>query len=121
MVTEFGAIGLLGADVYDKMMILRALRPEFPAAVFFTNNYDAHFERPRQLGRHAQSGDRIAIRQHVAGNLSSATHRSISRQQSDVHVRRHAGRHRANEQGGSQIISHGNRAFSKLAGTARTI
>jgi hypothetical protein len=39
------AIGLLGADVYDKLMILRALRPEFPAAVFFTNNYDAHFER----------------------------------------------------------------------------
>jgi hypothetical protein len=39
------AVGLLGADVYDKMMILRALRPEFPAAVFFTNNYDAHFER----------------------------------------------------------------------------
>jgi hypothetical protein len=27
------------------MMILRALRPEFPGAVFFTNNYDAHFER----------------------------------------------------------------------------
>ena len=26
-------------------MILRALRPEFPNAVFFTNNYDAHFER----------------------------------------------------------------------------
>ena len=39
------AVGLLGADVYDKMMILRALRHEFPAAVFFTNNYDAHFER----------------------------------------------------------------------------
>jgi hypothetical protein len=39
------AIGLLGADVYDKMMILRALRQEFPDAVFFTNNYDAHFER----------------------------------------------------------------------------
>ena len=27
------------------MMILRALRPAFPSAVFFTNNYDAHFER----------------------------------------------------------------------------
>lgn len=39
------AIGLLGSDIYDKMMILRALRPEFPSAVFFTNNYDAHFER----------------------------------------------------------------------------
>ena len=39
------AIGLLGSDIYDKLMILRALRPQFPDAVFFTNNYDAHFER----------------------------------------------------------------------------
>lgn len=39
------AIGLLGSDIYDKLMILRALRPEFPDAVFFTNNFDAHFER----------------------------------------------------------------------------
>jgi hypothetical protein len=39
------AIGLLGADIYDKLMILRALRPEFPEAIFFTNGYDAHFER----------------------------------------------------------------------------
>jgi hypothetical protein len=39
------AIGLLGSDIYDKLMILRALRPKFRDAVFFTNNYDAHFER----------------------------------------------------------------------------
>jgi hypothetical protein len=39
------AIGLLGSDIYDKLMILRALRPQFPDAVFFTNNYDTHFER----------------------------------------------------------------------------
>ena len=39
------AIGVLGSDIYDKLMILRALRPQFPDAVFFTNNYDAHFER----------------------------------------------------------------------------
>jgi len=39
------AIGLLGSDIYDKLMILRALRPEFPGPLFFTNNYDAHFER----------------------------------------------------------------------------
>ncbi len=39
------AIGLLGSDIYDKLMIFRALRPQFPDAVFFTNNYDAHFER----------------------------------------------------------------------------
>ena len=28
------AIGLLGSDIYDKLMILRALRPQFPDAVF---------------------------------------------------------------------------------------
>ena len=39
------AIGLLGSDIYDKLMILRALRPQFPDTLFFTNNYDAHFER----------------------------------------------------------------------------
>ena len=43
--TGIAAIGLLGSDIYDKLMILRALRPEFPDAIFFTNNYDAHFER----------------------------------------------------------------------------
>jgi hypothetical protein len=45
-----GAIGLLGSDIYDKLMILRALRPQFRDAVFFTNNYDAHFERRDDLG-----------------------------------------------------------------------
>jgi hypothetical protein len=39
------AIGLLGSDTYDKLMILRALRPQFRDVIFFTNNYDAHFER----------------------------------------------------------------------------
>lgn len=28
------AIGLLGSDIYDKLMILRALRPQFPGALF---------------------------------------------------------------------------------------
>src|SRR5438874_8905542 len=44
------AIGLLGQDINDKLMILRALRPQFPNAVFFTNNYDAHFERRDDWG-----------------------------------------------------------------------
>ena len=39
------AVGLLGSDIYDKLMILRALRPVFRDAVFFTNDFDAHFER----------------------------------------------------------------------------
>jgi hypothetical protein len=35
------AIGLLGSDVYDKLELLKALRPVFPQAVFFTNNLEA--------------------------------------------------------------------------------
>lgn len=37
------AIGLMGSDVYDKLMVLSALRPQFPSAVFFTTELDARF------------------------------------------------------------------------------
>ena len=36
-----GAIGVFGTDSFDKLLILRALRPYFPGAVFFTTNLDA--------------------------------------------------------------------------------
>ncbi len=35
------AIGVLGSDVFDKLLVLRALRPEFPEALFFTTDFDA--------------------------------------------------------------------------------
>jgi hypothetical protein len=35
------AVGILGSDVYDKLMILRALRSALPGVLFFTNNLDA--------------------------------------------------------------------------------
>ena len=35
------AIGVLGSDVYDKLVILEALRDRIPAAVFFTTDLDA--------------------------------------------------------------------------------
>src|SRR5262249_49073838 len=34
--SHIAAIGVLGSDVYDKLLILQALRPEFPNANFFT-------------------------------------------------------------------------------------
>ena len=37
----FAAIGVLGSDVYDKLLILQALRPQFPEALFFTTDLDA--------------------------------------------------------------------------------
>lgn len=34
------AVGIFGGDVFDKLLILRALRPEFPEALFFTTDFD---------------------------------------------------------------------------------
>ena len=44
----FRAIGVLGSDVYDKLLILRALRPKFPGVLFFTNNMDAQLAQPEE-------------------------------------------------------------------------
>ena len=35
------AVGVLGSDVYDKLIVLQALRPELAQAVFFTTDLDA--------------------------------------------------------------------------------
>ncbi len=40
------AIGVLGTDVYDKLLILRSLRPLFPRAIFFTVDLDANLLHP---------------------------------------------------------------------------
>jgi hypothetical protein len=42
------AIGVLGNDVHDKLLVLQALRPEFPNALFFTTDLDARFLHPRE-------------------------------------------------------------------------
>ena len=43
------AIGVLGADAHDRLLLLQALRPLFPDAVFFTIGYDARFLDPAHL------------------------------------------------------------------------
>ena len=45
---EITAIGVLGSDVYDKISVLRALRAEFPRAVFFSTDLDARLLDARQ-------------------------------------------------------------------------
>lgn len=42
------AIGVLGNDVHDKLLVLQALQPEFPNAIFFTTDLDARFLHPRE-------------------------------------------------------------------------
>ena len=43
------AIGILGSDVFDKLLVLRALEPKFPEAVFFTTDFDATLTLPSEL------------------------------------------------------------------------
>jgi hypothetical protein len=43
------AIGVLGSDAYDKLMILKALRPSFPNAVFFTTDLDTRLLHPKEF------------------------------------------------------------------------
>ncbi|MDA0738653.1 MAG: hypothetical protein O2999_05485 [Nitrospirae bacterium] len=44
----YRAIGVLGSDVYDKLLILQALRSNFPQAIFFTTDLDAQLAHPDQ-------------------------------------------------------------------------
>jgi hypothetical protein len=43
------AIGVLGSDVFDKLLVLRALKPNFPNAIFFTTDYDSILAMPGEL------------------------------------------------------------------------
>jgi hypothetical protein len=43
---EIRAIGVLGSDAYDKLLVLKALRPKFPNAIFFTTDLDTRLMHP---------------------------------------------------------------------------
>lgn len=45
---RIGAIGIFGSDYYDKQLMLQALRPFFPDAIFFTTDLDARFLHPSE-------------------------------------------------------------------------
>jgi len=47
--TGFKAIGILGSDVYDKLLLLQSLHNLFPGALFFTTDLDARLLHPREL------------------------------------------------------------------------
>jgi hypothetical protein len=65
---EFRAIGVLGSDVYDKLLILQALRPTFPRAIFFTTDLNARLAYPAQW----LSARNLIIASHFGLELQSA-------------------------------------------------
>lgn len=46
---HISAIGVLGSDIFDKLTIIAALKPEYPNAIFFTNNLDAQMFHSSQI------------------------------------------------------------------------
>lgn len=42
------AIGIIGTDVYDKLLLIKALRSQFPHAVFFTTDMDARLQYSKE-------------------------------------------------------------------------
>ena len=64
------AVGVLGSDIYDKMLVLEAVRPELPAAVFFTTDLDALYLE-RQV-RRCHAKPRRRERGWLGGHLSSS-------------------------------------------------
>ncbi|WP_422001706.1 hypothetical protein [Reyranella sp.] len=44
------AVGMIGADVHDKLILAQALRAAFPDRVLFTTDLDARFMHPEVLG-----------------------------------------------------------------------
>lgn len=46
---DLKAIGILGSDVYDKLLLIQALREQFPHALFFTTDLDARLLHPTQI------------------------------------------------------------------------
>ncbi len=45
---DIKAVGIVGSDVYDTLLILQALRHQLPDAIFFTTDLDARFLNPRE-------------------------------------------------------------------------
>ncbi|MDB5298111.1 MAG: hypothetical protein JWO31_4094, partial [Phycisphaerales bacterium] len=48
--TPLRAVGVLGSDVYDKVLTLRALRRELPGCLFFTTGLDARYALRSEWG-----------------------------------------------------------------------
>ncbi|UOA07487.1 hypothetical protein [Methylobacter sp. S3L5C] len=69
------AIGVLGSDVHDKLMILEALRQYFPHKLFFTTDLDAAYSHPAKWPQThnllVASGFDLKLRSELQGNIPS--------------------------------------------------
>jgi len=67
------AIGVVGSDVYDKLLILRALSQRFPHIWFFTTDLDANYSRPSEIAYTRN----LLIASHFGLQLHPSLQRSV--------------------------------------------
>lgn len=67
------AIGIVGTDVYDKLLILRALRKSFPNVCFFTTDLDAEFLDPDEI----ETTRNVIVAAHFGLQLAPELQREI--------------------------------------------
>jgi hypothetical protein len=63
---------VLGRDIFDKLLILRALCPEFPEALFFTTDFDEAYTIKSELAYSLRALDPISVTGCKAKSLTSA-------------------------------------------------
>jgi hypothetical protein len=70
---EIKAVGIIGGDIYDKLLVLQALRDTFPRATFFTFDMDARLFETQNLQWTRQilvgSSIGLALRQELQGDV----------------------------------------------------
>lgn len=67
------AIGIFGRDVYDKLLILQALRDEYPRTIFFTTDLDVRLLHPQDF-RYARN---LIVASGFAPRLDRSRHGGI--------------------------------------------
>jgi len=91
---DIKAIGVLGSDVYDKLLMLQALRDVYPDVIFFTTDLDARLIQPSEqqwtrnlivasaYGLQVGAGDRIQLPPFRGSYMAAMYHacrRAVSR------------------------------------------
>jgi hypothetical protein len=80
------AVAILGSDVYDKMLILRALRHQLPGAVWLTTDLDAQLLHPAEFkwARNLIVGSTYGLR--LPDDIESSTPRFRDSYQTSVYL-----------------------------------
>jgi hypothetical protein len=84
--SQVRAIGLIGSDVHDKLVLVQALREAFPDRMVFTTDLDARLLHPSVTRYNAQPHRRL----EPAAGISQLAGAAVPRHLPDCHVSRRA-------------------------------